>query len=605
LVTPDLAGNNLIQQLLDRVNLVELISRDVKLRHNGRNWVGLCPFHSDSAPSFSVSQEKGLYHCFGCKEGGNALTYVKKTRGLTAGDAIEELARFAGVERPADWRGNAEVYREKKEKRDLMFECNDAAQLWFASRLRAPEAQAARDYLTQRGLDRDSIIQFGIGFAPLEGGLRDVLSTKGLSIAAAIEAGLLRRYQDSNAVAEPFRNRITFPIRNPNGRIAGFSARTMDAEAKAAKYIISSDSEVYQKGSLLYGFWEAREGIRHRGGAILVEGQMDVIAMHRAGFVNTVAPLGTALTRQQLQILRRLGDSVTVLFDGDGAGRKAARRAVGMLLEEGLNGRVANPPDKADPDSILKTQGAPALQALVDAAMPALEWLVKQLASQHDGSIAGRSKAMREGLDWAKLIQDDIERGQFTEELGRTLGISSEALRKSGSPTRRAGQSSPAAPTPGQNGADAVPVDGTQLDLLAALVIHPQLLRRVLDQVPDLPNLFQESVVALLLGMNEVLEEEGKLDVGLLLEQAQGELRAALGARVMDGPEFSEAEAASLVDAKIGKLKRDQATQQRDSILAQMRKAQASGDTGTVEKLATELDSVKKSIRSAAGLACD
>ncbi len=603
-MTPDLAGNNLIQQLLDRVNLVELISHDVKLRHNGRNWVGLCPFHGDSKPSFSVNPEKGLYYCFGCQEGGNALSYVKKTRALSTTDAIEELARQAGFELPANWRGNAAEYRERKEKRDLMFECNEAAQLWFATRLHGSGGQAARDYLTGRGLDRDSIIHFGVGYAPSEGGLQDALASKGLSIGAAMETGLLGRRQTSNAVIERFRGRVTFPIRDANGRVAGFSARTMDPEGQP-KYINSSDSEVYQKGSLLYGFWEAREGIRHRGGAILVEGQMDVIAMHRAGFVNTVAPLGTALTRQQLQILRRLGDSVTVLFDGDGAGRKAARRAVGMLLEEGLNGRVANPPDKADPDSILKTQGAPALQALVDAAMPALEWLVKQLATQHDGSIAGRSKAMREGLEWARLIQDDIERGQFTEELGRTLGISGEALRKSGSPTRRSGTSSPAAPGQPQDAGEAqAPVDQTQLDLLATVVVHPQFLRRVLDQVGDLESLFQPSVAALLLSLNELLEEEGKLDVGLVLERVSGELRSSLGGRIMDGPEFSEADARALVDAKIGKLKRDLASQQKDAILAQMRKAQAAGDTEMLEKLATELDSVRKSIRSAAGLAC-
>ncbi len=360
-----------LEEFKARLPLIEVVARHVRLARRGREHLGLCPFHQEKTPSFTVSEAKGFYHCFGCGQHGNAIDFVMAIEGLDFGQAIARLAELTGL--PAPRRaGGAEAPVDR-----TLYAVNEAAARWLAGRLEGAQGAEAAAYLARRGLDPATILRFGLGYAPGDRtALKRALQAEGYDERTAIEAGLLVRPEDGGPSFDRFRHRVTFPIHDRRGRVVGFGGRAL-GEARA-KYLNTPDTPLFHKGELLYGLALARPAVRERGTVLVAEGYMDVIALAQAGFANAVAPLGTAITEAQLALLWQLADEPVVCLDGDEAGLRAAHRLIERalpVLSPGKSLRFALLPPGQDPDSLLRRRGRGFLGKVIEEAIPLHELL--------------------------------------------------------------------------------------------------------------------------------------------------------------------------------------------------------------------------------------
>jgi len=353
-----------LDELRSRVTLSSVIQRTSRIQKAGREWKGCCPFHNEKTPSFTVSDEKGFYHCFGCGAHGDAIRWMTDQRGLSFMDAVKELAAEAGMEVPApDPRAAKEA-----ERRIGLHDVMSATQEWFKNNLMSPEGEKAREYLKKRGFDAHTIERFGFGYAP-EGrqALKAALGGT-FEEAMLVEAGL-RIQVDDKEPYDRFRGRLMLPIEDPRGRIVGFGGRILDnARTDAPKYLNSPDTPLFDKGRTLYNLNRAGPVSRQSHRIVVVEGYMDVIALAAAGIGDAVAPMGTALTERQIELLWRLVDVPVLCFDGDAAGQRAAIRAIGRalpLLRPGHSLSIVRLPAGLDPDDLIKQRGAAAMEKLL------------------------------------------------------------------------------------------------------------------------------------------------------------------------------------------------------------------------------------------------
>ncbi len=365
-----------LDELRSRVTLSALIGRTVRVNKAGREFKACCPFHNEKTPSFTINDEKGFYHCFGCSAHGDAIRWMTDQRGLSFMDAIKELASEAGMEVPAPDPQAA----QRAEKANNLYDVMTAAQDWFVAQLQGVDGAGARAYLEKRGLSAKTIKEFGFGFAPDN---RTALKTalKQFGDPVLVEAGLLIAVDDK-APYDRFRGRLMIPIRDPRGRVIAFGGRIL-GEGEP-KYLNSPDTPLFDKGRTLYNLDKCSPASRQTGRVIVVEGYMVVIAIAQAGFGDAVAPLGTALTEQQIQMLWRMTEKPLLCFDGDAAGQKAALRAALRalpLLKPGHSLQFVTLPDGQDPDDLVKTSGPKALAALLEASEPLVERLWRSEAA--------------------------------------------------------------------------------------------------------------------------------------------------------------------------------------------------------------------------------
>ncbi|WP_417490021.1 DNA primase, partial [Maricaulis sp.] len=357
-------GEDFIDEIKARVRPSDLIGRTVGLKRQGREFVGLSPFKKERSPSFFVNDEKRFYHCFASGKHGDVFTWLEEMEGLSFMEAAERLAGEAGLSLPVP---DPQAQQNTQHRKSLV-EWMEAAQAFYLRALRTPAAEDARRYLKSRGLSGEDCVRFGIGYAPeSRTALKDELVTAGAPIGDLVECGLLIE-PDSGSPYDRFRHRIMFPIQDPRGRLVAFGGRALSSEARA-KYLNSPETPIFHKGSMLYRFPEARKAAADPKadirGLIVAEGYLDVIALARAGLGQGVAPLGTAITEEQLQLLWRAGGEPVMCLDGDSAGRAAALKAADRalpLLQAGHTLRFAFMPDGKDPDDILREQGAGALR---------------------------------------------------------------------------------------------------------------------------------------------------------------------------------------------------------------------------------------------------
>ena len=364
--------NRFLDELRTRTSLVDVVGRKVNLQRRGREHTGLCPFHKEKTPSFTVNEEKGFFHCFGCGQHGDIISFVMETENLNFPEAVERLASDAGMEVPRATPEDA----QRERQRGGLIEAMEAATLWYQQRLHGPEGKSALDYFIRRGLDRETIAAFRLGYAPqLPRGeasrLVADLKRQGFEEGMLLEAGLLTAPDDGRAPYDFFRGRVMFPIADRRGKVIAFGGRVLgDGEPK---YLNSRDTPLFDKRRTLYNLARARESLRDASEVIVAEGYMDVIALARGGFPAAVAPLGTALTEEQIEALWKLVDEPVLCFDGDNAGQRAAGRAAERalpLLKPGKSIRFAFLPQGEDPDSLLEAQGPVALRTVLDAARP-------------------------------------------------------------------------------------------------------------------------------------------------------------------------------------------------------------------------------------------
>lgn len=397
-------GEGLLEEIRRRTDLVALVGRRVKLVRKGRVMWGCCPFHAEKSPSFKVENERKLYKCFGCGKGGDAFRWLVETEGLSFPESVEKLAAEAGVELPK-WSPEDEAREQKKKS---LYDVVELAAKFYEAQLFEPAGREAREYLKGRGLDGAAAKQFRLGYAPSgNNALINHLTAQNITQDDIIAAGLARPAEDGRPMRDFFYNRVMFPIGDGRGRIVAFGARALEADAKP-KYINTGETSLFSKGTQLYNFATARSAAIKAGTVIIAEGYMDVIALVRAGFAHAVAPLGTALTEDQLHILWRTAPEPILAFDGDAAGLKAAHRAAHLALphlKAGYSLRFAFLPDGEDPDSYIAHNGAGAMSVLLETALPLSQLLWRTETEGKDLSTPERRAGLEHNL---KEIVDRI-----------------------------------------------------------------------------------------------------------------------------------------------------------------------------------------------------
>ncbi len=341
--------NNITRDIQSRLDIVDLISETVELKRKGNRYWGLCPFHQEKTPSFSVNQDKQMFYCFGCHAGGDIFSFVIKKEGFDFKEAVNYLAQKAGIQIPA---GN----RKEADRRRKVIEVNQAAAQFYRQVLNATQGRDARAYMHRRGITSDIAEAFGLGYAPNSwNALSDYLHQKGFAHHDIVLAGVIKHNEDRDSYYDLLRNRLIFPIFNHYGEIIGFGGRVMDDSMP--KYLNSPETEIFSKRRNLYGLFLARDSIRSKNEAILVEGYMDCLKLHQAGIDNAVSSLGTAFTIEQARLLHRYTEKVLVLYDGDEAGQRETLRAIDILNKEKIKADVITLPDGKDPDEYLELFG--------------------------------------------------------------------------------------------------------------------------------------------------------------------------------------------------------------------------------------------------------
>ena len=376
---PGLLPEDWIDQVRQANDIVDVISEYIRLKPSGRGFFGLCPFHGEKTPSFHVEPERQIYHCFGCGEGGNVFSFVMAMERMDFVEAAKHLAQRSGIPVPEQQvdREKAKVVRDEQERLRMM--SRDAAH-YFHQRLNDPMGEAARKYLTGRGLDEKTIKAFGLGYAP-DGwdNIKQYLLSRGYAQGDLIKAGLLVKKEQRSY--DRFRDRVIFPIIDGKGQVTGFGGRTMGDDQ--VKYLNSSESPIFNKSRTLYGMHivSKRRPLSH---VIIVEGYMDVIALHQFGFTNAVASLGTSLTQEQARLIRRLAPEAYIAYDGDAAGQSAALRGLDILRDAGVTVRVMRFPEGLDPDETLRKYGQSYFKKLQASAVSLVDYKLDQIGKETD-----------------------------------------------------------------------------------------------------------------------------------------------------------------------------------------------------------------------------
>ncbi len=451
-----------ITEVRERASIVEVISDFVALKKSGKNYLGLCPFHSERTPSFTVNEEKGIFHCFGCGAGGNIFNFLMRASHLNFPEAVKELAKRYGITLP-----KRELSEEEKRRRSLkarLFEINErAAEFYHRVLLTQKEGEEGRRYLANRGLSKEIIAEHRLGFAPAAwDSLALFLQEKGVPLNLAQDLGLIiPRKEGSGGGSRPsfydrFRSRVIFPIINEGGRVSGFGGRIIGEAAAndtqtSPKYMNSPESPIYSKGQMLYGLNVAKGPIRERGMAVVVEGYMDFLSLHQEGIRNVVASLGTALTAAQVSLLGRYAQEAVLVFDADESGQKATQRSLELFLQEGLSARVASLPSGFDPDRFIRQEKMAGFQRILNDSLPVVEYMLEQAVRRYaTQTVEGKVRAARELIPALSRLQDPLEQSLYVQRVASRLGLRESEiraqLRAKGTAAEEAGKAPPGPP---------------------------------------------------------------------------------------------------------------------------------------------------------------
>jgi DNA primase len=412
-------ANDTVQQIKDRLSIVDVVSQYVKLERAGGSLRARCPFHAERTPSFHVSAERGMYHCFGCGVGGDIFLFIEVIEGLDFKGALKVLAEKAGVEISYE-------KPEQRDARDRLFELLEAATIFYSSRLN----DAAKAYLKERGLSDTTIQLFRVGWAGDSWSeASEYFKSKKFSDAEIIEAGLAKK-SERGGLTDKFRNRIMFPIGDPAGRIVGFSGRIFGEHAspEAPKYLNSPETPLFHKSRILYGFDKAKQSIRKHNFAILVEGQMDLLMSHEAGWGNTVAVSGTAFTPEHVTLIKRMTENLVIALDADQAGIKAAGKAARAALQGGMNVKVAQLPAGSDPADLILKEGVEAWRTAIRDSKDIITFLLDVLYAHAPERDKFRRNVEAVVLPFLSDVQSPIAREQYVREIARRLNVSEGAV---------------------------------------------------------------------------------------------------------------------------------------------------------------------------------
>ncbi len=428
LIIPQGIPEDIIDEIRQRTDLVSLIEDYLTLERRGKNMVGLCPFHNEKTPSFTVSPEKQLFHCFGCGASGNVFSLIMQLENLSFPEAARYLARKAGINIPKPKEDNT----ARDTQKENIYNINLLAARFYAFCLTETESgKKALEYLLKRGITEKTIELFKLGYAPAEWtGFFNFARKKGISQDLMVKAGLVSPGKDSSCY-DRFRNRIMFPIFNISGKVAGFGGRTLEeGEKRGPKYLNSPETAVFDKSSILYGLHLARDEIRREKKALVMEGYTDVITAYQSGIKNAVASLGTALSTNQGRLLRYQSETVVTAYDSDSAGEAATWRGLSVLQSSGCLVQVVEMPPGTDPDGFIRSHGAAAFTKLVDEARPLMEYRLQQMKKHFDlGSDRGRINYLDELMPILLTAVNRVEQDYYLKRAAEELGVNEESLR--------------------------------------------------------------------------------------------------------------------------------------------------------------------------------
>jgi len=550
-------------EIKDAAPIEEVVGQYVKLTQKGRNLLGLCPFHAETKPSFTVAPDKGIFYCFGCGAGGNVISFLMQHQRLTFPEAVEELARRYNI--PLTFKDLGPEGGRRAQKRQLMQEINKTAAAFYAANLKGSSGEKARAYIKKRGLTPEVVRDFHLGYAQDEwDGLRKHLQSRGISLDAAQEVGLLMPRQQGGYY-DRFRDRLMFPILDRQGRVIAFGGRII-GEGEP-KYLNSPESPLYTKGRTLYGLPQAQEALRQTGVALVVEGYLDLLALRVHGIANVVATLGTALTREQVRLLKNQVAKVVLVFDGDAAGARAMRRAFPLFASEGLAVRVLPLPPGHDPDTYAFKHGVEIFQSSWEKAQPWFAFLVEELVGAHGLDLEGRVRIAEELRPYFQALSDPVEQGMWLKFTAERLGVEEVALRQSLTTL------APVAPR------RLDPAGHLAINLERGLlkwVLH-QPLSLALEELEEWAGDFEDRELrGLLQQIISCFRETGALDHSLLLERVEEDhLKQQICALTLEEGEFDGPSGELLTDDWRRAWQRRRLKKARDRIKRELEKATA------------------------------
>ncbi len=535
-----------IAEIRNRASIVEVISDYVTLKKAGRNHMGLCPFHTEKTPSFTVSEEKGIYHCFGCQTGGSVFQFLMQYDQLTFPESVERVAKRYGI--TVERSQGTGAARESGDRENL-YRINERVAGNYQKLLFAhPEGKRALDYLKSRGVDDATARKFMLGYAPQNGsGLLGLLKTEKWLVNDALRLGLLGQ-RGPHQFHEKFFARVMFPIISPAGKVIAFGGRVLNEALP--KYLNSSETPLFHKGATLYGLYHAKEGIRKADRVVVVEGYLDVIALSQHEISYSVATLGTALTVDHVRALSRFTKNIIALFDGDDAGQKAAARSFEIFVEAGLLGRAAFLPPGEDPDTFIRSWGKAALEAILDHAVPLADYYFTWLEQRYGKTLEGKSQIASEVSRVLAKVNNAFEVDLLIRRAVDMLGIREELLRRP--PSR------PAAVNARQALSVAIPKNRDEVAQrsLAGLMLRlPALTERLSQEIEARQwlGLTWRGVVDAIITQ---WQERGNIDLFRLTQALPTELGSEIAALALEGENLSDAECAKMADDCLAHLGR-------------------------------------------------
>jgi DNA primase len=574
-----------ISQVRSRASIVEIVSDYVSLKKAGRNYMGLCPFHSEKTPSFTVSEEKGIFHCFGCNTGGGVFQFLMQIDQLSFPEALERVAKRYGIVIEQGERGPSARHVNERE---TLYRINERAALNYQKMLAShPEGKWAWEYLKSRGVDEPTARRFMIGYAPRGGsGLADMFKKEQLPVQEALRLGLLGQ-REPGRLYEKFFARVMFPIGDATGKIVGFGGRVLDQALP--KYLNSSDTPLFHKGATVYGLHQAKEGIRKADRVVVVEGYLDVIALAQHGIDYTVATLGTALTPNHLRALGRYTRNIIALFDGDEAGRKAAARSFEIFVEAGLLGRGAFLPGREDPDSYVRKHGNTALEGLIDGAVPLADFYFSSLEQRHGGTLEGKSRTASEiGRVLAK-VANPFEADLLVRRAVDHLGIREELLRRPmkaahGKPVSAARTAAP----PARSGDDRAE------RLLISLMLRYRSIVRDFESEPDSRHWIGEDWRDTVDLIMREWQEHGDINIERIAQFSAPAKAAVIARLAFEGESFAETECAKAAADCLKYLRERHLKSVRQTLRHAIRTAEEKNDEQAKRERTLEWEDVKK-----------
>ncbi|MDE2028801.1 MAG: DNA primase, partial [Candidatus Omnitrophica bacterium] len=586
-----LIPNDVINKVIESSDIVEIIGNYTTLKKAGRNFKALCPFHNEKTPSFVVNPDKQIFHCFGCGVGGNAVGFLMRQEHMEFPEAVRFLANKLGIVVPENESNGPHPSRTIREE---VFKVNALAAGFFHEMLltsREADAQAARDYLKGRGVNLETVKKFQLGFAPNEwDALLKYLRSKGISEELVSKAGLIIAREEKRGFYDRFRNRIVFPILDIQGRSVAFGARAMQ-ESDGAKYVNSPETAVYTKGRHMYGLQLTKAAVGKLDQVIVVEGYMDMIMPCIHGVENIVASLGTALTVEQIRLIRRYTPNVVMLFDTDAAGQSAIVRSLDLLIDEGMNVRVATLAQDEDPDSFIRQQGLEAFTKRIESASSLLDFKFNWLAGQYDPkTVEGKSKVAQELLGTIARFKNEVAKYELTKALAKMLDIPEGVLLKQGSrggfQTRPYGgvetrpSNGPSQMPAAEIKVSALPKAGStaasagQELLLALFLKDPAWVKAARKNIG--PEDFSDGLTRLVVGVIwSLTDEKNEWSTNDLLVRLNDEQAQSLVTRLISIEEGKLGDAALVFQDCIGKIKKEKQKKARGRLLEAIHQAEA------------------------------